>query len=167
MRPDGSSITLERRRRKAIVLLRRGCTFRGVAERLGASLSSVVRWHQSYRRSGRHGLASRSTPGRPCRLDNRKLVRLGNLLTRGAQHSGYPNELWTLKRIGAIVEKTFGVHYCESAVWRLLKSELRWSAQKPERRAIQRDEAAIAHWKRYIWPHIKKGLGSARTPGIP
>lgn len=167
MRPHGSPSTLERRRRKAIVLLRRGYTFRDVAERLDASLSSVVRWFQNYRRSGRHGLASRSTPGRPCRLNNRQLVRLGDLLTRGAQASGYPNELWTLRRIGAIVEKTFGVCYCESAIWRLLASELRWSAQKPERRAIQRDEAAIAYWKRFVWPHIKKGLEATRTPGIP
>jgi transposase len=33
---------------------------------------------------------------------------------------------------------------------------LGWSCQKPERRALQRDEAAIAHWKRYLWPQIKR-----------
>ena len=167
MRPHGSPVTLERRRRNAIALLRRGYTYRAVSERLEASLSSVVRWCQSYRRSGRHGLAARPTPGRPCRLNNRQLVRLGDRLARGAQAAGYPNELWTLQRIGAIVEKTFGVHYCPSAIWRLLASELRWSAQKPERRATQRDEDAIAYWKRYVWPHIKKRLETASTPGIP
>lgn len=158
---------LERRRRRAVMLLREGHPFREVADRFGASLSSVVRWCQSYRRLGNRGLASRPTPGRPCRLNNRQLVRLGDILTRGAQAAGYPNELWTLKRIAAIVAQDFGVHYCESAVWRLLGNELHWSAQKPERRAIQRDEKAIAHWERYVWPRIRKSLETARTPGIP
>jgi Winged helix-turn helix len=34
--------------------------------------------------------------------------------------------------------------------------DLGWSCQVPERRALQRDEQALAHWKRYPWPAIKK-----------
>jgi hypothetical protein len=37
-----------------------------------------------------------------------------------------------------------------------LLGQLGWSCQKPERRALQRDEEAIAHWKRYVWPQVKK-----------
>jgi hypothetical protein len=33
---------------------------------------------------------------------------------------------------------------------------LGWSCQKPQRRALHRDDEAVAHWKHYIWPHIKK-----------
>jgi transposase len=29
---------------------------------------------------------------------------------------------------------------------------LGWSCQKPERRAVERDEAAIARWKPEAWP---------------
>ena len=36
---------------------------------------------------------------------------------------------------------------------------LGWSWQKPERRAIERDEAAIARWTREAWPRIKKAAG--------
>ncbi|MGH7264717.1 MAG: winged helix-turn-helix domain-containing protein [Candidatus Rokuibacteriota bacterium] len=36
------------------------------------------------------------------------------------------------------------------------RNGLNWSWQKPERRARQRDEAAIAHWKTTTWPHIRK-----------
>ena len=166
MRPHGSPQTLERRRRRAISLLRKGHTFRDVADRLDASLSSVVRWCQCYRRLGQRGLSSRPTLGRPCRLNEGQLVRLGDVLSEGAQAAGYPNELWTLKRIAAIVAREFGVRYCASGVWRLLCAELRWSSQKPERRATQRDEEAIAHWKRHVWPHIKKRLGTTRALGI-
>jgi len=40
-------------------------------------------------------------------------------------------------------------------VGRLLTT-LGWSCQKPERRAVERDEAAIARWKRYRWVAVKK-----------
>src|ERR1700743_3731440 len=33
---------------------------------------------------------------------------------------------------------------------------LGFSAQKPERRAIERDEEAVRHWKRHTWPALKK-----------
>lgn len=49
----------------------------------------------------------------------------------------------------------FRVCYHLSHVWKVVRS-WRWSSQVPERRAIQRDEQAIAHWKRYQWPAIKK-----------
>jgi transposase len=41
-------------------------------------------------------------------------------------------------------------------VSRLLKA-LRHSLQKPQRRANQRDEEAIEHWKQKRWPQLKKG----------
>lgn len=47
--------------------------------------------------------------------------------------------------------------------WKLLRCDLGWSCQKPERRALQRDEEAIARWKRYTWPRIKK----SPRPGGP
>jgi transposase len=37
----------------------------------------------------------------------------------------------------------------------LLKA-LRQSLQKPQRRANQRDEEAIEHWKEKKWPSLKK-----------
>jgi hypothetical protein len=33
-----------------------------------------------------------------------------------------------------------------------------WSRQKPARRAVERDEAAIDHWVKHRWPAIKRGL---------
>jgi len=42
------------------------------------------------------------------------------------------------------------VAYHPAHVSRLLAA-CGWSCQKPERRALERDEAAIAHWKRHRW----------------
>ncbi|MEU7989446.1 winged helix-turn-helix domain-containing protein [Streptosporangium canum] len=34
---------------------------------------------------------------------------------------------------------------------------LGWSLQRPERRAVERDESAIARWVAIEWPWIKRG----------
>jgi len=156
MRPLGSSAELERRRRRAIALLQKGQTYRAVAQNSGASLSSVVRWFQAFKRRGPKGLLPKPTPGRPCRLRPGQKRSLARILLRGAQAAGYSTELWTLRRIGEVIRKNFNVKYSTSAIWRLLVVDMEWSPQKPERRATQRDEAAIERWRKEQWPQIKK-----------
>lgn len=156
MRPSGTAEQLEKRRRLAMALLRAGKAYREVARLVRASLSSVVRWKQAQRRDPRKGLHARPTPGRPPRLTTVQMERLRRLLLRGARAAGHTTELWTLKRIGSLIETEFGVRYSPVGVWKLLRHGLDWSWQKPERRARQRDEAAIEHWKTHTWPHIKK-----------
>jgi transposase len=87
------------------------------------------------------------------------------VLLRGAGAAGYSTELWTLKRIGDVIRKQFRVRYSVVGVWALLRHGPGWSWQKPERRALQRDEAAIAHWKRDEWPRIK--TRRARASRVP
>jgi hypothetical protein len=36
------------------------------------------------------------------------------------------------------------------------RRSLGWSPQKPQRRAIERDEAAIQRWVKTTWPKVKK-----------
>ena len=156
MRPRGTAEQLEERRRRAIALLQAGTSYREVARQVAASLSSVVRWEQAHRGDKRNGLRARPIPGRPCRLSAGQLEQLQALLLRGAGAAGYSTELWTLRRIGDVIRKRFGIRYGPVGVWALLRYGLRWSWQKPERRAFERDEAAIAQWKRNEWPRIKK-----------
>jgi len=161
MRPPGSPQELERRRRRAVGLLEAGENLSSAARAVGASVSSVHRWYQAYQRKGRAGLRPRPTPGRPPRLSASQRRRLWALLQRGPPAAGYPTELWTLKRMAEVIEKTFGVRYHPGHVWWLL-ARLGWSCQKPERRARESDEEGIEHWRRARWAHIKK-----RPPGRP
>jgi transposase len=156
MRPSGSAAQLEKRRRQAIQLLKAGKTLSAVALAVGASVSSVHRWHQTYLEKGLKGLRPRPTPGRPPRLSERQKKKLVKVLLQGPLAAGYRTDLWTLQRIAEVIEREFGVGYHPSHVWKVLNG-LGWSCQKPERRALQRDEEAIRRWKRYRWPHIKKG----------
>ena len=75
-------------------------------------------------------------------------------MLRGPGAWGFQTELWTTRRIATVIQRAFGVRLHRAHVSRVL-SALDWSSQKRERRAIERDEAAIAHWKRYRWPAVK------------
>lgn len=155
MRPVGTAVELERRRRRAFRLLEAGHSLSTVARMVGAAVSAVWQWRETVRRKGPQGLAAKPVPGRPRKLTRRQRERLPRLLARGAPAFGYRTDLWTTKRVAAVIESEFGVHYHPAHVSRLL-AECGWSCQKPERRAIERDEAAIEHWKRYRWAAIKK-----------
>lgn len=165
MRPYGTSKQLEKRRRQAIILLKAGQSYRYVASKLKASLSSVVRWFQAYRKKGEAGLRPKPAPGRPPKLSKSQKQKLIRILVRGPLSEGYSTNLWTLKRIARAIEKHFGVRYHQGHVWWLMIG-LDWSWQKPERRAIERDEEAIARWKRQEWPRIKKNKKTWRPSRI-
>src|SRR3970040_1341749 len=156
MRPHGSAVSLEKRRRRAIELLKQGLGLSEVARRIRSSVSLAHRGAQDWKKNGDTALASKPVPGRPKKLTARQRDRLLRILLQGAMANGFPNELWTLRRIASLIHKEFGVHYHPSHLWRVLQS-CGWSCQMPERRAIQRDEEAIAHWKQRKWPAIKKG----------
>jgi len=137
-------------------LVERGLSMEEVARRVGTSIASVSRWRQAVAQGGQSALAAKPVPGRPRKLKQEECQKLVDLLLKGAPAYGYPNELWTLKRIARVIRREFGVQYHPHHVWRVLR-QLHWSCQVPERRPVQRNERAIEHWKRYRWPHIKKG----------
>jgi len=155
MRPIGSPTALERRRRKALALLKRGLSLAEVAVRLATTRTSVFRWSRAHRDGGEMALARKPIPGRPRKLDNEECQRLLGLLVEGAVAYGFPTDFWTLKRIARVIREEFGVEYNACHLWRVLQ-RLGWSCQVPERRAIQRNEKEIEHWKRDTWPAIKK-----------
>lgn len=147
MKPFGSPKTLERRRRRAVALLQQGLSLREVARRVQASVSSVYQWRQAWQTGGDAALAPNPVPGRPRQLTDEQRAQLLQLLLQGARAHGFSNELCTLKRIAAVIQVHFGVRYHPAHVWKILRG-LGWSCQVPERQPIQRDDQAIARWKR-------------------
>lgn len=166
MSPCGSPKTFERRRRRAVALLQQGVRLREVARRVQASVSSVSQWRAAWQQGGDAALAPKPVPGPPHKLTDEQCTRLVPLLLQGARAYGFPNELWPLKRIAAVIQVEFGVRYHPAHVWKLLR-RLGWSCQVPEQRPIQRDEQAIAHGQRYKWPAIKKSPTTWRPSRLP
>jgi transposase len=159
MRPPGSPAELERRRRRAMRLLDGGLTLSAVARMVGAAVSAVWQWRETLRRRGPDGLAAKPAPGRPRKLTPRQRQRVPRLLRAGARAYGFSNDLWTARRIATVLEQKLGVAYHPAHVSRLL-DDLGWTYQKPERRALERDDAAIAHWKQHTWAPLKKKPGA-------
>ncbi len=155
MRPHGSAAELERRRRRAIALLRQGHGVRELARMIGVAPISVSRWRDAYKAGGKNALTSKPVPGRPAKLSPAQRKRLIGLLKKGPRFHGYRNDLWTLARVAEVIRRCFKVHYDVSSVWHILRG-MDWSCQKPERRARERDEAAISEWRKKDWPRIKK-----------
>jgi transposase len=100
--------------------------------------------------------ALKSRPrGRPRGLEDVQRRELMRALTGGALAEGFATDLWTLPRVGKLIERQFGRAYSESQVWRILVS-LGFSCQRPSGRALERNESAIQRWKQTRWPALKK-----------
>ena len=155
MRPKGSVRELEARRRRALKLLEENLSLNEVARRLGCHPSSVMRWRDRLRQFGEPGLKAQSPPGRPPRLSQEQKEQLLEDLLAGPAEFGYRTQIWTTHRIAEVIEKSFGISYHRDHVGRLMHS-LGWSHQKPERRAVERNEPAIAAWKTKDWTRGKK-----------
>jgi len=155
MRPKGSAAVLEARRRRGLRLLDQGRSLNEVARLLDCAPSSVMRWRDARDVGGEEALRVRFSPGRPPKLSSRDRRRLVKLLQRGARAHGYATDLWTTQRVARVIFREFRVRYHRAHVGRVLHS-LGWSVQKPERRALERDEERIARWKQETWPRIKK-----------
>ena len=146
----------EGRRLQAWQLKQRGWSQRQIAAALGASEGAVSHWMTRARKGGPEALRHRPSPGAPRRLSCEHLARLPDLLHRGADADGFRGAVWTRSRVAAVIRLEFGVTYHPTHVGRLCKA-IRWSPQKPVRRARQRDEAAISRWREDTWPAIKRG----------
>ena len=137
-----------------------------IAEILGVDRWSLYRWRDMACQSP-DGLKAIPHPGRKPQLDEAQLHELEFLLGQGAKAHGWPNELWTSKRVANLIQKFFGVQYHEGHVRKILSKLLHWSGQKPECRARERDEDEIERWKQEEIQRIKKSPGQRSHTGFP
>lgn len=155
MRPQGTAIELERRRRLAVQRIVEGYSTRQVADFLGVDLSSVRRWVAAFRHGGHHGLAAQAVRGRPPKLSRTQEKIILRWLTHNPLEYGFATELWTCKRLAQLIEEEFGVrfHPAYLSVWLRARH---CTPQKPQRVARERDPERIARWLETEWPRIKK-----------
>ena len=152
---------MEKRRLRAARLLERGLPQAEVARQVGVHRQSVSRWAAALHAQGLAGLRKADCAGRKPRLNAQDLAELEAGLAAGPLACGYPTALWTSQRVAHLIKEQTGVSYHRDHVGRIL-AKLRWSCQRPVGRALERDEAKIAHWKKRRWPAIKKKpLGKA------
>jgi transposase len=148
-------------------LLEEGYSLNEVGRIVDVAPSSVMRWRDARKSGGEKALKVQFSPGRPATLTNRQRRKIVKLLLKGAMANGFSTELWTTRRVGSLIEQHCAVRFHRSHVARLLH-DLGFSCQKPERRALERDEEKIEQWKRKRWPQVKKTLrGWVPTSFLP
>lgn len=126
-----------------------------VALVVGVARQTVYTWKALLDEGGVDALRAVPDRGRPAKLDEAQLAQLRSALLRSPTEHGFATELWTLKRVGAVIERMHGVRFGQTQVWRILGA-MGFSPQKPEKQAIERDEDAVRDWKRRTWPRLKK-----------
>lgn len=155
---------MEARRIEGARLLKRKVPQAEVARRMGVSRQAVSNWaRQLAEVKGAVGKLKTKPLGRPKQLDDAQCAALSRLLLKGALAAGFPTELWTVKRVRTLIKREFGVAYSNTGGWELLRN-LGFTPQKPEKRALQRDEQAIVQWKRKTWPALKKKPAEKDAP---
>lgn len=155
---------IEARRIEGARLLKRKLPQAEVARRLEVTRQAVSAWvRQLAAVNGAVGKLKAKPLGRPRRLEDAQCKLLSQALLKGALAAGFPTELWTIKRVRVLIKREFGLTYSSTGCWQLLR-RLGFTPQKPERRALQRDEQAIARWKRSTWPALKKSPVAKAEP---
>jgi transposase len=162
VRPRRDFAAMEARRMQAADLFQKHVSQAEIARQLGVAHQTVSDWHEKWRAGGRRALRSAGRAGRLPKVGEADLQRVDRALRKGPRTHGYPTDLWTLARVAEVIEKVTGVHYHPGHVWRLLR-QMGWSRQRPARKAMERDDAAIERWVNERWPRVKKTPG----PGGP
>lgn len=153
----------EWRRLRAWTLHQEGWSGRAIAKALGVTPGAVSQWVKRARAGGAQALAHRMPPGPPSKLTAAQKTALVRLLEQGAEAHGFLGEVWTTKRVAAVIKRALGVRYHPASMSRLLRA-IGWSVQKPIKRASQRNEAAIEQWWTERWPALQ---AKPKASGVP
>jgi transposase len=155
----------EGRRLRALELHEQGWQGSRIAEALGVTRGAVSQWLKAARAGGREALRQRPRGHPKPKLSAEQRAALPAVLRKGAEAHGFIGEVWTTARVAEVIRREFGVRHHPAHVSRILKA-IQWTAQKPIRRATQRDEAAITTWREEQHPALqakpkrKTGLSS-------
>lgn len=156
MRLSVPSKELEKRRQRAVDADIRGkTTVASVARKFQVNIRTVYTWLASFRKNGAKGLQAKPGPGAPRKLKKSDFKLLEKMLLRGAKAAEFPNELWTCARVAELIRKEFGVEYHFNHVGKLL-AQMGWSPQRPEKRAVERDDRRIRDWVKKNFQALKK-----------
>jgi transposase len=164
VRPRRDFDALKQRRLRAADMFRRGKSQADVARALGVSAQSASQWYRAWSTGGRAALVGAQRAGRLPRLSDNQVAEVARALEKGPRANGFPTELWTLARVADVIEHITGVRYGLTQTWAILRERLGWTRQRPARKALERDDEAIATWVAKEWPRIKKGP-AAGAPG--
>lgn len=146
--------TLEEMRRIAVKAVLCGESQRAVARRLEVHHQTICKWMHWYRAAGDRGLASTTAPGPEPKLSDQRVEVLRRIIIgKDPRQLSFGAAFWTLRLVGAVIERRFGIVLHETTIGRLLQ-RIGITPQKPVRRAFERDAADCRRWMTEQFPEI-------------
>src|SRR5690348_6327317 len=146
-------------RRVAVAMVKAGKTRIEAAQTVGVNSRFVGQWVKAAAQCGEAALASRRRgrrPGEQKALNAAQEDRLRVLIARGCPDQfGLSFALWTRQAVRALIARESGVWLSLSVVGRYLRA---WgfTAQRPIRRASERQEGAVRAWLQNTYPVIAR-----------
>ncbi|WP_307852699.1 IS630 family transposase [Paraburkholderia aspalathi] len=145
-------------RKMVVQAVRGGMTRAEAARTYGVSLRAVGNWMKLARDGGLRALRPGKRGRRPGsgHLTHTQAVQIRKLIIeRMPEQLALPFYLWTRESVGPLIERECGITVSKWTAGRYLKA---WgmSAQKPVRRAYERNDVAIERWLKEDYPQIAK-----------
>lgn len=91
-------------RRRCAELKEAGWKQTKIAQALGLTEGWVSRTLKKYRQDGQAALAWHKPAGPACRLTNEQITQLVEELNKGAEHHGFPGQIWTRPRVNEVIK---------------------------------------------------------------
>ena len=161
MKSDGRKLdrsTQAHIRRQVVLAVRKGMTQVEAAKVFGMSLRFVQKTCARARDGGLRSLKAdeRGRPAGAALLDGTQQARIYRMITgKMPDQLRLAFYLWTRQAVLALVKREYGIELSLTTVGRYLKS---WgmTAQKPVRRAYERNDEAIAQWCSKTYPALAR-----------
>jgi putative transposase len=134
-----------------------------IARELQVTTAAVNIWHTAWREGGANALNAKPHPGPGKSITKEKQQKLLEAVNLGALHWGFSTEGWTSPRIAQVCTRVTGVEYHPGHIRKLMRA-LGYSPQKPQKKALERDESAIQTWLETTHPAVVKRGRSKRRP---
>jgi transposase len=152
-------------RRLVVLAVRDGMTQGDAAHKYQVSLRAVNQWVARSKAGGLRALQPqrRGRPRGQGRLNAKQAGRIRRIVIgKMPNQLRLPFYLWTRVAVVQLIAQTYGVQLSLTSVGRYLKA---WglSAQKPVRRAYERNDEAIARWLAEDYPAIARQAKRAKA----
>ncbi|MCX4736222.1 winged helix-turn-helix domain-containing protein [Streptomyces sp. NBC_01363] len=176
--PQGGGLTAERQQFREELRLQAAERFvRGeagsvIAKDLRVSVRSVQRWRHLWEEGGPGALRSQGPASLP-RPSEKQFAQLEAEPTKGPGAHGREDQRWTSARIKTVIGRRLDLTCTIQGVRKMLVRN-GWSCQVPARRAMERDDEAVAGSVKRVWPcaedarrPVEPGSSSRTTPASP
>lgn len=127
-----------------------------IAEAVNLSPGRVSQILKSIR-SSKGEIPSPNYQGAHVKLTGVQIESLKDLLDQGAAAQGFEGDIWTGKRVSALIKEHFQVSYHPHHIPKLLR-RLDYSIQMPKTEDFRKDPAEVEKWRKERLPAIKKSL---------